>query len=74
MKPSVNDHSLDHRIREYFLYRSERAEHDPNPLFGGRDKIVDAVLRDAERLRHSPGPLKNLSTVRTIRTCPNLPG
>ena len=63
MTPSADEHSLHHRIREYFRQRSERAEHDPNPLFGGRDRIVDAVLRDVERLRHSPGPLKNLSTV-----------
>ena len=63
MTPSADEHSLHHRIREYFRQRSERAELDPNPLFGGRDKIVDAVLRDAERLRLSPGPLKNLSTV-----------
>ena len=63
MAPPADEQSLQFRIREYFRQRPDRAEHSPNPLFGGRDRMVDAVLRDAERLRHAPGPLKNLSTV-----------
>ena len=57
------EHARSHRIREYFRHRFDRAEHIPNPLFAGRDRLVASILRDVRRLQQSPVPLKNLSTV-----------
>ena len=51
-------------IRTYFLENSGRAElGDANPLFAGRDEVLNAILRSAERLSRSAGPMANLSTV-----------
>ena len=51
-------------IRTYFLENSGRAElGDPNPLFAGRDNVLNAILRSAEKLSRSAGPMANLSTV-----------
>ena len=51
-------------IREFFLAKSDRAKMDqPNPLFAGRDRVIDSVLHDVGRLERSHRPIGDLSTV-----------
>ena len=51
-------------IREYLQAGFDRAETtQPNPLFAGRDDMLEPIMRSVKRLADSNHPLANLTTV-----------